>query len=133
MNKTTAMLILATFLLSAGLPQAAAPASYLQGDDQKINGEKVYSIKEVSQRAVITSKPNPKFVPGCGDQGNAEVRVLLHKSGKVTDVQIIRSAGCGFDEEVMKAAQQIKFKPARKDGVEVSQYQPLVYAYKKYR
>ncbi len=45
------------------------------------------------------------------------VRVTFDISEKVTDVEIIKESGCkDFDEESIRVARKIKFKPAVKDG-----------------
>ncbi len=54
----------------------------------------------------------------CGrDSGVVQLSVVFHKSGKVTEVEIVTSSGCEFfDRAALKAAKAIKFKPARQDG-----------------
>ena len=94
--------------------------------------DKVYSQSQVTKKAVILSKPAPKTSSDCPDKGLTRVRVVLHKSGKVTDVELIRGVSCGFDENSIKAARKIKFTPAVKDGVPVSQYVIIEYYYTRY-
>ena len=57
----------------------------------------------------------------CPAKSVARVRVTFHKSGKVTDVELVLSAGCNrFDEQALKAARRIKFEPAKKNGKKVT-------------
>lgn len=57
----------------------------------------------------------------CPEKSVARVKVTFHKSGKVTDVELVLSAGCKrFDEQALKAARRIKFEPAKKNGKKVT-------------
>ncbi len=108
---------------------ARAQDTTAEGD----NAEKVYKAAEVDQKAVFDQKTNLKNSPtgeGCEGQGQARLRVVLHSSGKVTEVKILKKSGCkGFDEKAVSAAKATRFKPARKGGVAVSQYAILEYNY----
>ena len=45
------------------------------------------------------------------------LRVTFHSSGKITDIEVITDSGCNyFNDEAVKTAERIKFKPAIKDG-----------------
>jgi TonB family protein len=99
------------------------------------NGEKVYKSAEVDQKAVFDQRANLKNSPtgeGCEgqDQDQVRLRVVLHSSGKVTEVKVLKKAGCkAFEERAIRAAKMTKFKPAKKDGAAVSQYAILEYNY----
>lgn len=67
----------------------------------------------------ITFKPKPDYT----DQGrklkiNGEVRleVLFKSDGRVVVMKVLQGLGYGLDEQAVKAAQQIKFKPAKHEG-----------------
>lgn len=81
-------------------------------------------MKEVDQKAVVDrSSQGFPSVKGCRGEGRVRLRAVLHKSGKVTEVETLRGAKCkGYVERAIEVARQVKFKPAKKGGVAVSQY-----------
>lgn len=112
---------------------ALPPGSAQKAKSEDASGEdKVYFAREVTRRAVIEEKREPDTSSECPDRGVVRVRVVLHKSGKVTEVKFIRKMSCGFDKNVREAARTIKFIPAMKDGAAVSQYATLEYVYTRY-
>jgi TonB family protein len=52
-------------------------------------------------------------------EGAVELEVLFTASGKVQVLRVIRGLGHGLDEAAMRAAQQIRFKPAQHEGQSV--------------
>lgn len=97
--------------------------------------DKVYSGKEVDVKAKIKPQPNDVPQPGrdCEDfdyQLRAVLRVILRKSGAVSDVRLIKGSGCSFDKAAIAVARRIKFDPAMKDGQPVSQYLQVEYEFK---
>jgi TonB family protein len=100
--------------------------------------DRVYTGKEVDVKAKVKRQPNDVPQPGrdCDDfdyQLRAVLRVILRKSGTVSDVHLIEGSGCSFDRAAIAVAQRIKFEPAMKDGQPVSQYLQVEYEYKKER
>ena len=116
---TLALVVTVTLSFSA-----EAYAQDTGGDD-----EKVYTAKEVDVKAKL--KNNLEHLPqrkkDCPETVHAKVRAVLHKSGKVTEVNVTESSGCSYDAEVIKTVRQLKFTPALKDGHSVSQYLELEY------
>ena len=112
-------------MTAAAHPQDAA------ADDG--NAEKVYKAAEVDQKAVFDQRANLKNSPtgeGCEGQDRVHLGAVLHSSGKVTVVKVLRKAVCkAFEERAIRAAKMTKFKPAKKGGVAVSQYAVLEYNY----
>lgn len=94
--------------------------------------DNVYTAKEVDVRAKITNRMENIPVAGkdCPREGFVSLRIILHKSGSVTDVTVITRMGCSYDESTVEAARKFKFTPAVKDGKPVSQYQLLEYRYR---
>ncbi len=90
--------------------------------------DRVYSVKEVDVKAVIdrqrSESGNPPSSAKCGiGRGLVRLRVILHKSGKVTEVEILEGSGCNsFDKNAVKFVRRLKFTPAKKNGVVVSQF-----------
>ena len=57
-----------------------------------------------------------------------QVRVTFDKSGKITDVEVVKSSECReFDEESLRVARRIKFEPAIKDGEPITVTKIVVY------
>jgi len=67
----------------------------------------------------ITFKPKPDYTDeGRKQKVNGEVRleVLFGSDGRVHVVRVLQGLGYGLDEQAVKAAEQIKFKPALHEG-----------------
>jgi TonB family protein len=67
----------------------------------------------------ILFKPKPDYTEEARKQkieGEVSVRVLFTASGEVRVLDVVRGLGHGLDENAVRAAQQIKFKPAQRDG-----------------
>jgi TonB family protein len=71
------------------------------------------------QPVVILAKPNPVYSDEArklGLEGEVLVEVVFPASGPVQVVRITKGLGHGLDEAAVRAAQQIRFKPALQDG-----------------
>jgi TonB family protein len=55
------------------------------------------------------------------------LKMVLRKTGKVTDITVLQASGCSYDREAIKAASKLKFDPALKDSQPVSQYAEVKY------
>jgi TonB family protein len=69
--------------------------------------------------AEIISKPTPVYTDEARAQhieGEVLLEVVLEASGKLRVVRVVRGLGHGLDDAAVQAAQQIRFKPALKDG-----------------
>jgi TonB family protein len=67
----------------------------------------------------ITFKPKPDYTDeGRKQKINGEVRleVLFKSDGQVHVIRVLQGLGYGLDEQAVKAAEQIKFKPALHEG-----------------
>jgi TonB family protein len=67
----------------------------------------------------ILFKPKPDYTEAARKQkleGEVLVRVLFTAGGEVRVLDVVRGLGHGLDENALRAAQQIKFKPALRDG-----------------
>lgn len=99
--------------------------------------DKVYKMSEVDEKPVMTKKPRGSARTrdnryGCptGTEGTARVRLVLRRSGMVTDVEMVKSSGCAiFDDNVIEAAKKIQFTPGKKNGEAVSVSVVLIYSY----
>ncbi|HEV2425713.1 MAG TPA: TonB family protein [Terriglobia bacterium] len=67
----------------------------------------------------ITSKPDPVYTAEARKlhiQGEVLLRVLFTASGRLEILGVSRGLGHGLDQAAIQAAQQIQFKPARRNG-----------------
>jgi TonB family protein len=67
----------------------------------------------------ITSKPIPTYTDEARKlhiEGEVLLEVVFEASGKLHVVRIVRGLGHGLDEAARQAAEQIRFKPALRDG-----------------
>ncbi|HZB46950.1 MAG TPA: energy transducer TonB [Pyrinomonadaceae bacterium] len=101
----------------------------------RVDYTKVFTTLEVTRRAVITAKPDPGFTEEArknGVMGVVRLRAVLSANGAVTRVSVINSLPDGLTERAIQAAQRIKFHPAQKDGIPVSQWITLEYNFNIY-
>ena len=83
--------------------------------------------------AQLTSKPTPSYTKEArrlGVQGQVILRVLLSSDGEVSRIRIHRGLPAGLTENAISAACRIKFKPAIKNGVAVSRWVTVEYAFR---
>ena len=69
--------------------------------------------------AEILSKPVPVYTAEARTQrieGEVLLEVVFEASGKIRVLKIVRGLGHGLDDAAVQAAEQIRFKPALKDG-----------------
>ena len=69
--------------------------------------------------AEILSKPTPLYTEEARSkriEGEVLLEVVFEASGKLRVVRIVRGLGHGLDDAAIHAAEQIRFKPALKDG-----------------
>jgi TonB family protein len=69
--------------------------------------------------AEIISKPTPVYTQEARSlriEGEVLLEVVLQASGNLHVVRIVRGLGHGLDDNAVKAAEQIHFKPAMRDG-----------------
>jgi len=69
--------------------------------------------------AEILSKPTPVYTEEARTskiEGEVLLEVVFGASGRLQVLRVVRGLGHGLDEAAVRAAQQIRFKPALKDG-----------------
>jgi TonB family protein len=69
--------------------------------------------------AEILSKPIPTYTAQARAQrieGEVLLEVVFEASGKIRVLRVVRGLGYGLDDAAIHAAEQIRFKPALKDG-----------------
>jgi TonB family protein len=68
---------------------------------------------------VVISKPQPTYTSEARQlkvQGDVILRVTFTASGQVVVQRVVQGLGHGLDEEARRAAQQIRFRPATRNG-----------------
>jgi len=69
--------------------------------------------------AEILSKPTPVYTDEARKlriEGEVMLEVVFESSGRLRIVRVLRGLGHGLDEAATRAAEQIRFKPALRDG-----------------
>jgi len=69
--------------------------------------------------AEILSKPTPLYTQEARNlriEGEVLLEVVLESSGNLHVLRVVRGLGHGLDDNAVKAAEQIRFKPAMRDG-----------------
>jgi TonB family protein len=67
----------------------------------------------------ITEKPRPEYTPEGRSlklEGDVVIDLVFLANGSVQVTRVVSGLGHGLDESAMRAAKQIKFKPAKQDG-----------------
>ena len=89
----------------------------------------VYSVDQVDVRAKVKNELEhlPDALDDCPIPVGVSLKVVLRKSGKVTDITVVKSSGCSYDREAIKAVKKLKFDAAIKSGQPVSQLTHIEY------
>ena len=69
--------------------------------------------------AEILSKPTPAYTEEARKmhiEGEVLLEVVFESSGKLRVTRVVRGLGHGLDDSAVRAAEQIRFKPALRDG-----------------
>ena len=96
---------------STGFASADVPAS------PTVRSRPAEAVKSVPPE--IISKPLPVYTQEARNlriEGEVLLEVVLEASGSLKVVRVVRGLGHGLDDNAVKAAERIRFKPAMKDG-----------------
>ena len=105
------------------------------GGGGDVDYSRPFKQTEVTRKALITFKPEPGFTEEARKNnvtGAVRLRAILHASGSVTNISVLKGLPDGLTEKAIAAAKQIRFNPAEKDGHTVSQYVVLEYNFNIY-
>ena len=94
-----------------GFTDASAPAEAPK--------PRLVATSSATQPVEILAKPNPVYTEEARRlriEGEVLVAVVFGANGEIRVVRVVRSLGHGLDEAGVRAAQQIRYKPARRDG-----------------
>jgi TonB family protein len=97
---------------SSGFGDAGVPAQPVARSHPEVSSTPVLP-------AEIISKPTPSYTTEARNlriQGEVLLEVVLEASGGLHIVRVVRGLGHGLDDNAVKAAQQIRFKPAMRNG-----------------
>ncbi|MGB7951980.1 MAG: energy transducer TonB, partial [Candidatus Binatia bacterium] len=72
----------------------------------------------------------PPIALRMGKESDVTLRIEVDPEGKVTNAEIIKSGGAGFDEEALKAVKKSHFEPAQKDGRNVPAEFTYIYRFR---
>ena len=96
---------------------------------------RVYSGKEVSTKARILSKPEPRYTEEARKNqitGTIMLRAIFAANGRVVGIRALSHLPDGLTESAIRAARGIRFIPATKDGHPVSMWMVLEYNFNLY-
>jgi TonB family protein len=94
----------------------------------------VFGSGEVQTTARIVQTPLAEYTDEARQaktHGDVRLRLVLASDGTVKNVFPIKSLGHGLTESAMKAARQIKFEPAIRNGKPASEFMTFVYEFEK--
>ncbi len=114
MNHLLIVIISIAFIQSGGVLVFAQNSNNSQAQN-----ERIYESKEVDRRAEVTKMPEVVYTEEARRnrvEGTVRLSVILRASGEVGDIVVLRSLPHGLNEEAIRAAKKIKFRPAIKDG-----------------
>jgi TonB family protein len=95
---------------------------------------KVFGSGEVQTSARILEIPFAEYTDearAARTHGDVRLRVVLASDGTVKNIFPIKSLGHGLTESAMKAARQIRFEPAVRNGQPASEFMTFVYEFEK--
>jgi len=82
----------------------------------------------VDQKPIALNNPSPRYTEEARKnkiQGTVRVRVLIGADGGVKQVRMVRGLPDGLEEEAIRAAYQLRFRPAMKGGQPVAFWTPV--------
>jgi TonB family protein len=91
---------------------------------------RIITSKEADTKVILISKPEPTYTEKAKSRqitGTVVLRCVFASDGTVTNIRVIQGLPNGLTEKAIEAARKITFKPATKDGVNVSMWMQLEY------
>jgi TonB family protein len=99
---------------------------------QFVDGERIYTSKQVDERVHITKRPPGRYTEAARRlkiSGLVVLRLILASDETVKHIEVVKGLPEGLVENSMAAARQIKFTPAKKDGKPVSVWVEVEYRF----
>lgn len=100
------------------------------GAPLELDGERIYTGREVDTKARLTSKPEPTYTEKARQKqhtGTVILRVVFASNGQIANIRVVQGLRYGLTERAIAAASRITFIPATKDGKPVSMWMQLEY------
>jgi len=95
------------------------PAGFANSAAPEAAPKKVVAKGPPTTPVEILSKPKPNYTEEGRKlkiEGEVRLEVQFTASGEVRVIRILQGLGHGLDEQAVRAAQEIKFKPAQREG-----------------
>jgi len=92
--------------------------------------ENIYKGRDVDVKARLLTMPEPAYTEKARHnkvEGTVIIKAVFSKTGRVENIQVVGSLPYGLTEQAIKAARQIRFVPATKNGKAVSMWMQLEY------
>lgn len=99
------------------------------------DGEKIYTGKEVDQKARVTKAFPPAYTEEARKnqiKGVVVVKVVLSSTGRIARINVVSGLPFGLTESAIAAVRKLQFVPAVKDGKNVSMWMQLEYNFNEY-
>ena len=87
------------------------------------SGEPVFHVSERIEAPKVQYQIDPEYSESARAQkfsGRTVVSLEVDRSGAVHDIQIVQPVGYGLDDQAVRAVQQWRFSPARRNGEPVA-------------
>ncbi len=78
-----------------------------------------FELNKLSHPPAFIFRPLPKYpfpARRAGKEGEVALDIWLEPDGSIAKIEIVKSAGWGFDEAAIKAARLSKFRPGKTEG-----------------
>ena len=108
-----------------GVPYESEPKA-----ETELNNAKPFLSKEVTRKAVVVMKPEPKYTEEARQNaisGTIVLRVVFSSDGSVVNIRTVAGLPYGLTANAIEAAKKTKFVPAVKEGKFVSTFMQLEY------
>lgn len=112
-------------------PPPAVQSSYGRGGGCSAR-RKYVSTVSTARTAEVYSQPKPLYTQAAlrnKTEGEVVLRITLGADGTVRDVETITSLPDGLTEQARRAAREIQFKPATRDGSPVDEVKTITYSF----
>jgi TonB family protein len=101
----------------------------------EVDGEHIYKAREADERFQILKKPNPSYTREGRrhlTKGVVILRLILAADETVKHIEVMKGLPDGLTDKAISVAEQIKFKPAKKNGKPVSVWVEVEYHFDVY-
>jgi TonB family protein len=101
---------------------AIKPAGFSDSEPVKQVARRDEAPKADALPVQIISKPTPSYTAdarAAGVEGEVLLEVVFGASGRLRVLRVVRGLGHGLDESAVRAAEQIRYKPATRGGAPI--------------